>query len=228
MKFFVDSNLQEIESGVEVLNENQQSDGTPMRRHYIKGPFIEVDTPNGNGRVYPQQNVSKEIDRFIREDIAQDRAVGECDHPAKPEVNLEKIAIKIDELQQEGKQYLGKAKVLNTPMGKLIQTFIEEDLRIGVSTRALGSLRESRSGYKEVQDDFKLIAIDAVHGPSAPNAFVEGIMENTEYFIENGIVQSEEELARIQREANKAAKKKKELQEQAYQVLFEKWLNKKF
>ena len=230
MRFFVDSNFQTISSGKEILEERaQDTQGnvaqTAPSAYYLKGPFMECNVVNGNGRYYPFQNVSNEVDRFIREDIAQNRAVGECDHPAKPEVNLDKIAIKIEELTlNENYQYLGKARVLNSPMGKLIQTFIDDDLQIGVSTRALGSLKES-NGYKEVQKDFKLIAIDAVHGPSAPNSYVQGIMENQEYFIENGIIKSEQELKEQRKKIEKAARKKQRMKEEAYAEIFKRFMD---
>lgn len=236
MKFFVDANLQDITAGKETIEESAQGafasfgsssngeEASSPSRYYLKGPFMECNIKNGNGRYYPYENVVHEMERFINEDITQNRAVGECDHPAKPEVNLDKIAILIEQMNlNENYQYMGKARVLNTPMGKLIQTFIDEGVQIGVSTRALGSLRE-RNGYKEVQKDFRLIAVDAVHGPSAPNSFVQGLMEGKEFFVENGIVKTEEELRKRQREVEKATKKKQQLKEQAYLDIFERVL----
>lgn len=238
MKLFADQEvsnihtLRESAQGDEeaAITEDGQISGDSKNglNYYLTGPFIETNIVNANQRRYPLENVQTEIERFIREDIAQNRAVGECDHPTKPEVNLDKIAIKIESLELNGNQYVGKAKVLSSPHGQLIKTFIDDDLQIGVSTRALGTLKESRRNVKEVQNDFKLIAIDAVHGPSAPNSFVQGIMESKEYYIENGIIRSEELLDETRQQVEKTYGKKrsKKQREREEAKIFEMFLQK--
>ncbi|MCI4407518.1 MAG: hypothetical protein JHC26_00365 [Thermofilum sp.] len=182
MKLFVDAAPETT-----ILTESTETG----KNHYIEGIFIQADVKNRNGRVYPLSNIEKEMDRYISEEVYGNKAVGELNHPSIPETTPENVCIKIVEMSRQGSNYIGKAKVMNTPKGLILKEFLNEGIVVGVSSRALGSLRTLRE-YKEVQNDFKLIAVDVVQNPSAPDAFVQGIMESREWFIDNGILKVQE------------------------------------
>jgi outer membrane protein assembly factor BamA len=146
---------------------------------------MQSSVKNRNGRVYPQNVLVKECKRYITEYVNKGRALGELNHPTGPTVNLDRVSHIVKELYEDGNNVYGKAKVLDTPMGKIVKNLIDEGAQLGVSTRGMGSLK-SKNGYQEVQEDFMLAAIDIVADPSAPNAFVNGIMEGKEWVFENG------------------------------------------
>lgn len=175
-----------------VINE---SDG--KKDLYITGPFIQMDVVNGNRRIYPSEYIPAQIDKYITEKIKTDRAVGELNHPNHPEVNYERACIKIVELTRQGSDYHGKAKVLESlPLGSIVAGLLREGVKIGVSSRALGSLKTRHDGVKIVQPDYKLMtAADVVSEPSAPDALVTAIMENKEWVFENGILKESETQA---------------------------------
>lgn len=161
------------------------------RHHIIEGTFLQADIKNRNGRVYPVEVMRNEVERYHREMIDKNRAVGELGHPTGPTINGDRVSHKILSLIPDGsyKNYIGRARVSNSPYGKIVQNFLEEDIQFGVSSRGLGSLRRT-GGVDQVQNDFFLTtAADIVFDPSAPDAYVRGIMENKEYIFADGMVQ---------------------------------------
>jgi len=152
---------------------------------YIEGIFMQAEKENRNGRLYPMKVMEKEVNRY-QDLIREKRSLGELGHPANPTVNLDKVSHLITELKIDGTNVYGKAKILSTPMGKIAESLIMEGAGLGVSSRGLGSLKE-KNGVNEVQDDFHLATVDIVADPSAPDAFVQGIMENAEWILENGV-----------------------------------------
>lgn len=168
---------------VNLLTENT-ADG--KKNYFIEGVFMESNSKNKNGRIYPMSIMEKEVGRYITEYVNTNRAIGELGHPEGPTVNLERAAHMIKELHFEKNHVCGRAKVLDTPYGRIVKNLMDEGAKLGVSTRGMGSLVE-KNGYQEVQEDFMLAAVDIVADPSAPNAFVNGIMEGREWVWENGL-----------------------------------------
>ena len=159
------------------------------KRLYIEGVFLQGDLKNRNGRMYPMETLSKEVSRYNEAFVQKGRALGELGHPDGPTVNLDRVSHKITSLTQEGSNFRGKAQILNTPMGKIASSLLDEGVMLGVSSRGVGSLREDRDGCKVVGEDFMLAtAADIVADPSAPDAFVSGIMEGKEWVWEGGIL----------------------------------------
>jgi hypothetical protein len=155
---------------------------------YIEGVFLQSETKNRNGRIYPFDILNREVERYTEEYIRSGRALGELGHPDGPSVNLDRVSHKIIELRAEGTDFYGKARILDTPMGKIAKSLLDEGVRLGVSSRGMGSLEE-KNGAKYVRDDFMLAtAADIVADPSAPDAFVQGIMEGKEWVWNNGIL----------------------------------------
>ena len=180
-------------SEVEYITE--QKDGG-KKDYKIKGVFMESDVKNRNGRVYPQQILAKEVVRYNKEFINQKRAFGELGHPEGPTVNLERASHMITALYPDGKSFVGEAKILSTPMGEIVKSLIDEGAKLGVSSRGMGSL-EQKNGAHYVRNDFYLAtAADIVSDPSAPNAFVQGIMEGKEWVWNHGAL-VEAELVRM-------------------------------
>ena len=158
------------------------------KEYFIEGVFMQSDIKNRNGRVYPKAIMEKEVNRYKKEFVEKDRAFGELGHPEGPTINLDKVSHLIQSLDLEGKNYVGKAKVLSTPNGEIVKALINDGAKLGVSSRGLGSL-EQKGNAQYVKDDFQLAtAGDIVADPSAPEAFVEGIMEGVEWVMENGIL----------------------------------------
>ncbi len=180
------------------------------KEYFIEGVFMQADIKNRNGRVYPKSIMEKEVNRYKKEFVEKDRAFGELGHPEGPTINLDKVSHLIQSLDLEGKNYVGKAKVLSTPNGEIVKALINDGAKLGVSSRGLGSL-EQKGNAQYVKDDFQLAtAGDIVADPSAPEAFVEGIMEGVEWVMENGI------LTRVQVETMKEqlrSAKKSQLEE---------------
>ena len=159
------------------------------KKMYIEGVFLQGEIKNRNGRMYPVTTLAKEVDRYNESFVSKGRAVGELGHPDGPTVNLDRVSHKITSLRQEGNNFVGKAQLLETPMGKIAKSLIAEGVTLGVSSRGIGTLKEDRDGLKVVLDDFKLsTAADIVADPSAPDAFVNGIMEGKEWVWEGGIL----------------------------------------
>lgn len=175
--------ITELTEDIKYIKENV---GNGEKHYFIEGIFMQSDVKNRNGRVYPKNILFKECTRYINDYVNKGRALGELNHPTGPTVNLDRVAHIVKELHEDGQSIYGKAKVLDTPMGKIVKNLIDEGAQLGVSTRGMGSLK-ARNGYQEVQEDFMLAAIDIVADPSAPNAFVNGIMEGREWVFENGM-----------------------------------------
>ena len=175
---------EEIES-VEFLVENKNG----KKSMYIEGVFLQADMKNRNGRVYPMETLRREVGRYSENHITSGRALGELGHPEGPTVNLDRVSHKIVSLRESGSNFIGKAKILGTPMGKIASSLIEEGVKLGVSSRGVGSLQQTKEGYSVVGEDFMLAtAADIVAEPSAPDAFVSGIMEGKEWIWDGGIL----------------------------------------
>ena len=159
---------------------------------YIKGPFLQTEQKNRNGRVYRRSVMEREVKRYTDEHILKGRALGELGHPDGPTINLDRVSHKIVSLEQKGNDFIGKAQILSTPMGKIAESLLKEGVCLGVSSRGIGSLRPTKEGYQEVGEDFMLAtAADIVADPSAPDAFVQGIMEGKEWVWEGGILREQ-------------------------------------
>jgi hypothetical protein len=175
---------EEIES-VEVITESVDGKKTL----FIKGIFLQTEQQNRNGRIYRLPIMEREVKRYNEQYVQKGRALGELGHPDGPTVNLDRVSHKICELYRDGNNFIGKAQILSTPMGKIAESLLKDGVTLGVSSRGIGSLRETREGYKEVGEDFMLAtAADIVADPSAPDAFVQGIMEGKEWCWEGGIL----------------------------------------
>jgi len=175
---------EEIES-VEVLIETVNGKKTL----YIQGPFLQTEQKNRNGRVYRKDVMEREVKRYAEQYICKGRALGELGHPDGPTVNLDRVSHKIVSLEQKGNDFIGKAQILSTPMGKIAESLLKEGVTLGVSSRGIGSVRQNPAGYMEVGEDFMLAtAADIVADPSAPDAFVHGIMEGKEWCWDGGIL----------------------------------------
>ncbi len=167
-------------------NENGKKD------YFIEGIFMQSEIKNRNGRVYPKDVMRKEVARYNKEFVEQDRAFGELGHPDGPTINLDKVSHMITKLEEDGNNYVGRAKILTTPNGQIVRNLIDDGAKLGVSSRGLGSL-EQKNGSQVVKGDFQLAtAADIVADPSAPEAFVEGIMEGVEWYYESGILKAKE------------------------------------
>ena len=186
-----------------------EDDAEGKKNYRIKGVFMEADIKNRNNRMYPMAVLEKEVKRYNREYIQQKRAFGELGHPDGPTVNLERVSHMITKLYPDGKQFVGEAKIMDTPFGKIVKNLIDEGAKLGVSSRGMGSL-EPRRDMHVVKDDFYLAtAADIVADPSAPNAFVEGIMEGKEWIWDNGVVK-EVDIAKYRAELRKESKRLEE------------------
>ena len=175
---------EEIES-VEVLTETVNGKKTL----YIQGPFLQTEVVNRNGRMYRMPVMEREVKRYSEQYVDKGRALGELGHPDGPTVNLDRVSHKIVSLHKEGNNFIGKAQILSTPMGKIAESLLKEGVTLGVSSRGIGSVRPTREGYTEVGEDFMLAtAADIVADPSAPDAFVQGIMEGKEWVWDGGML----------------------------------------
>ena len=202
--------ITEMNQDVKFLTEKKE-DGT--KSVYIEGIFMQAEKANRNGRMYGRGIMEREVQKY-QELINEKRSLGELGHPPNPSINLNQVSHMITGLKFEGNDIHGRAKILDTPMGKIAKNFIEEGVRLGVSSRGLGSVKLNKEGVNEVQDDFHLATVDIVADPSAPDAFVQGIMESADWILENGIwkaVQIEQAQNTI-RKASKADLNKVKLQ----------------
>jgi len=189
---------------VEYITEAKEDGEKEMK---IRGIFMQADMKNRNGRVYPMGVLQKEVARYNKEFVAEGRAFGELGHPEGPTVNLDRVSHMITKLEADGKNFIGEAKLLSTPMGEIAKALIKDGGKLGVSSRGMGSI-ESKSGANYVKDDFYLAtAADIVADPSAPQAFVEGIMEGKEWIWNNGILK-EVEVAELHDEINESVRRK--------------------
>lgn len=163
-----------------------ESDGKGEKKYFLEGIFMQAEKVNRNGRIYPMNILSKEADRYNREYVQKNRAFGELGHPENPQINLDRVSHMITSLHPDGTNFIGKAKILDTPNGKIVKSLLDGGASLGVSTRGVGSLK-AHNGFQQVQDDYKLAtAADVVADPSAPDAFVRGIMEGREWVFLNG------------------------------------------
>ena len=210
MKLFM-----EEATNVEFLTEAKKDGG---KSYFIEGIFMQSDTKNRNGRIYPKEILQKEAKRYNTEFIQKKRAFGELGHPDGPTVNLERVSHMIEELQEVDQNFMGRAKILDTPYGKIVKNLIDEGARLGVSSRGMGSLKPVKDGIQEVQRDFYLAtAADIVADPSAPDAFVAGIMEGKEWIWDNGLLKE----TKIQEYKNQIEKSSRKDREQTLTRTFE-------
>lgn len=184
---------------IEVLTERNENGG---KNYFIEGIFMQSEQKNRNGRIYPKSIMEKAVDKYVREQVMTKRAVGELNHPDGPTVNLDKVSHLIEALDWQNNDVIGKARILDTPNGKIVKGLLDGGVQLGVSTRGMGSL-EQRNGVMYVKDDFMLNTVDIVQDPSAPTAFVNGIMEGVEWVWNNGIVEARE-IERMETEIKKA------------------------
>ena len=181
MKLIAEYNDQQIE----VLTEAKEGGG---KNHFIEGIFMQAESKNRNGRIYPKAVMEQAVDKYVAEQVKTGRAVGELNHPEGPTVNLDKVSHKINALEWKGNDVVGKAQILETPMGQIVKGLLDGGVQLGVSTRGMGSL-EDRNGTMYVKDDFMLNTVDIVQDPSAPTAFVNGVMEGVDWVWNNGIIE---------------------------------------
>ena len=179
------------------------------KQYFIEGIFMQSEQKNKNGRIYPKEVLQKEVNRYVKEYVEPKRAFGELGHPDGPTVNLDRVSHMITELVEDGKNFLGRAKILDTPNGQIVKSLIDEGARLGVSSRGRGTLKPDKKA-QIVQDDFYLAtAADIVADPSAPNAFVEGIMEGVEWVWDNGMLKAQD-VERAKQNIQKASSKQLE------------------
>jgi len=176
----------------EVIEEGFQynlvEDKNGKKNYFIEGVFMQSEMKNKNGRIYPKGVLMKEVARYNQEYVGKNRAYGELGHPAGPTINLERCSHMIKELKEDGNNFIGKAKIMETPYGNIVKNLMDEGASLGVSSRGMGTLRPGKDGSQEVQKDFYLAtAADIVADPSAPDAYVNGVMEGKEWVWENGI-----------------------------------------
>jgi hypothetical protein len=192
---------EQIDSDIQVITEAKQNGSKDF---FIEGIFMMADSKNRNGRVYESKILKPAVEKYIQEQVKQGRAVGELNHPDGPTINLDKVSHLITDLRFEGNNVVGKAKILNTPMGQIVKGLLEGGVKLGVSSRGMGSLEE-RNGSNYVKDDFHLATVDIVQDPSAPAAFVNGIMEGVEWIVENGVFKPQE-IEKIETEIKRTPK----------------------
>ncbi len=213
--------IKEINESVKVLTEENEDGKKSM---FIEGIFLQGNIQNRNGRRYDSEILANEVNRYVNESVSKGRAYGELGHPDGPSINLDRVSHIITELRREGDNFIGKAKISSTPMGQIVEGLLSDGAQLGVSSRGMGSLKEGKDGVMEVQEDFYLAtAADIVADPSAPDAFVNGIMEGVEWVWDHGKAVAMR-VEDIERDAQKAVRQKK-LNEQAKLRMFESFLN---
>jgi hypothetical protein len=193
----------EVTEEIRVIKEG--TDKAP-KGYFIEGIFLQAELKNRNGRMYPRELLEKEIERYTKEYVNKNRAFGELGHPDGPTINLDRVSHMITEMKVDGNNFYGKAKIMSTPMGNIVKSLIDEGARLGVSSRGMGSLRTEGRDIQIVQDDFYLAtAADIVADPSAPDAFVNGIMEGKEWVWDNGLLK-EKQIENLKKHIEKNAK----------------------
>ena len=211
--------ISEEATNVEFLTEATKSG----KNYFIEGVFMQAETKNRNGRIYPKEVLVKESKRYTNEFIEKKRAFGELGHPDGPTVNLERVSHMITELVEVDQNFMGRAKIMDTPYGKIVKNLIDEGARLGVSSRGMGSLKPGKDGIQEVQGDFYLAtAADIVADPSAPDAFVAGIMEGKEWVWDNGLLKEKQ----IQEYKDQIEKSSRKDREQTLVSVFEDFISK--
>jgi hypothetical protein len=194
--------------------------------YFIEGIFMQGNIQNRNGRMYPVSILQKEAERYMKESVQQNRAYGELGHPQGPSINLDRVSHMIKELRQDGNNFYGRAKIMDTPMGNIVKNLMDEGASLGVSTRGMGSIKENKQGFMEVQDDFHLAtAADIVADPSAPDAFVRGIMEGVEFWYEDGSLKRKEVAAYSARKNINELARSGNLKEDKLLEVFNNYLN---
>lgn len=188
-----------IENDLNYLTEQKNGE----KQYVIEGIFMQADSKNRNGRIYPKAVMEAAVDKYMSEQVSKGRAVGELNHPEGPTINLDKVSHKITELRWEGNNVVGKAQILNTPMGQIVKGLMDGGVQLGVSSRGMGSLAQ-RGGVNYVGKDFQLATVDIVQDPSAPEAFVNGIMEGVEWIWENGSFLKAQEIEQFETEIKEA------------------------
>ena len=213
--------ITEVTENVTITEETKE-DG--KKNLFIEGIFLQANIPNRNNRIYKVETLEREVARYMKENVSKGRAYGELGHPNGPAINLDRVSHIITELRRVGDNFMGKAKISNTPMGNIAAGLIGDGAQLGVSSRGMGSIKEGKGGIMEVQDDFYLAAAaDIVADPSAPDAFVNGIMEGVEYIFDNGrLVEMRAEELKNQIEKDSKAKR---LTEQRKLELFQRFIN---
>ena len=189
------------ESNVECIVEKKENG---EKNYRIEGVFAQADTKNRNGRIYPREVMEQAVEKYNTEQVMTKRSVGELNHPEGPTVNLDKVSHLITELKFEGKNVMGRASILNTPNGMVVKGLLDGGVQLGVSTRGMGSL-QNQNGVMVVKDDFVLNTVDIVQDPSAPTAFVNGIMEGVDWIWNNGILERQD-IEKIETEIKKASR----------------------
>jgi hypothetical protein len=208
---------EEVQNAEYLVEENNGK-----KEYKIRGVFLQSEIKNRNGRVYPTEVLVREVNRYTKEFINKNRAFGELGHPDGPTVNLERVCHMVKSLKQDGKDFIGEAKIMDTPYGKIVKGLIDEGAQLGVSSRGMGSLIQ-RNGVNYVKDDFYLAtAADIVADPSAPDAFVEGIMESKEWVWDNGVLKEKD----IESWKNQVRTAKQRSLEEAKLKVFESFLKK--
>ena len=191
-----------VENNLEVIAE-QKKNGE--KNYFIEGVFMQAAKKNRNGRVYEKATLENAVEKYVTEQVKTGRAVGELNHPEGPTVNLDKVSHKINDLHWQGNDVVGKASILKTPMGKIVEGLLEGGVKLGVSSRGMGSLVQ-KNGVSYVGDDFMLSTIDIVQDPSAPSAFVNGVMEGVEWVWDNGLIR-QQDIEVIETEIKRAPRK---------------------
>ncbi len=213
--------ITEITENIKVIEEARE-DG--KKSLYIEGIFLQGNQPNRNNRIYRTDVLEREVNRYVKENVEKNRAYGELGHPNGPSINLDRVSHIVTELKKDGDNFVGRAKITSTPMGDVARGLLSDGAQLGVSSRGMGSMKEGKNGIMEVQDDFYLAtAADIVADPSAPDAFVNGVMEGVEWVWDHGkpVAMRVEE---IEKEIERAVRNKK-LNEQKKIQLFEKFIN---
>jgi len=207
----------EVNENIEILTEDKNG----QKNYFIEGTFLQGDIKNRNGRIYEFKMLKDKVEQYRKEFVEQKRAFGELGHPDGPTINLERVSHMIVELAPDGKNFYGKAKIMDTPYGKIVKNLMDEGAKLGVSSRGVGSLEE-KQGANYVKDDFRLsTAADIVADPSAPDAFVRGVMEGREWIYENGLLVAKE-IDEIRETIRKTSSRK--LEEQMVKA-FQKFIN---
>ena len=213
-----------ISESIEDIEYITEDDDEGKKNYRIRGVFLQAEVKNRNGRIYPMTVLEKEVGRYNKEYVNKNRAFGELGHPDGPTVNLERVSHMITKLHPDGKNFIGEAKIMDTPYGKIVKNLINEGAKLGVSSRGMGSL-EPRRGAQVVKDDFYLAtAADIVADPSAPNAFVEGIMEGKEWVWQNGAVK-EMDIEAYRKELDMKYERAQARQDKAVEI-FENFMSK--
>ena len=182
--------ITEVVEDIKVLTEESDNGS---KNYFIEGIFMQGAIKNRNGRMYPTETLNKEVRRYNEEYVQKKRAFGELGHPQGPTINLDRVSHMIESLKRDGDNFVGRAKILETPMGNIVKNLMNEGASLGVSSRGMGSLKPTKEGVQEVQDDFYLsTAADIVADPSAPDAFVNGIMEGVDWVWDNGVLKAQD------------------------------------